>query len=63
MGAYQEKLQQANQEEIKMKNASQSKPCINVEPMRVYSVKEYPGENQQVHPANKLIKEFNQAKV
>ena len=41
-GAYQEKLQQVNQEITQMKNASQSKPATNAEPLRVNIVEKYP---------------------
>ena len=41
-GAYQEKLQQVNQERTQMKNVSQSKPFINAEPLRVSIVETYP---------------------
>ena len=53
-GAYQEKLQHVNQERYEMKNASQSKPFINAEPLRLPIVEAYPEEIQQAHLAKKL---------
>ena len=41
-GAYQEKLQQVNQERTQMKNASQSNPFTNEEPLRVPIVEANP---------------------
>ena len=41
-GAYQEKLQQVDQEITQMKNASQSNPLINAEPLRVPIANSYP---------------------
>ena len=42
-GAYQEKLQQVNQERTQMKMSSQSNPFTNAEPLSVTMVEEYPG--------------------
>ena len=47
---FQEKLQEVNQERTQMKNASQSKPLTNAEPLRVPIVESYPDELQQMHP-------------
>ena len=49
-GECQEKIQQVNQERTQMKNASQSNPFTNAEPLRMPIVDTYPEELQPVHP-------------
>ena len=48
-GAYQEKLQQVNQERTQMKISSQSKPFNHADPLMVPNVETYTKELQPVH--------------